>query len=86
MADGNVGTAPDARMEKRAAMRRATLQLVLGVVLLDAIAMLCYYAAVAHASNQVKMIFTGVWTVLTAITVALLLKRVRRARHGLMTR
>ena len=86
MADGKAGTTTDARMAKRAAMRRATLQLVLGVVLLDAIAMLCYYAAVAHASNQVKMIFTGVWTVLTAITVALLLKRVRRARHELMTR
>ena len=86
MADGNVGQITDARIEKRAAMRRATLQLVFGVVLLDAVAMLCYYAAVVHASNQVKMIFTGVWTVLTAVTVALLLKRVRRARHGLMAR
>ena len=76
----------DARLERRAAMRRATLHLVLGVVLLDAFAMLCYYAAVAHASNQVKMIFTGVWMLLTAFTVALLLKRVRKARHGLMTR
>ncbi len=81
-----MGTGADARMAKRAAMRRATLQLVGGVVLLDAVAMLCYYFAVAHASNQVKMIFTGVWTVLTAITVALLLKRVRQARHGLMAR
>ena len=66
-------------------MRRATLHLVLGVVLLDAIAILCYYVAVAHASNQVKMVFTGAWMLLTAFTVALLLKRVRQARHGMMT-
>ena len=62
------------------------MQLVLGVVLLDAIALLCYYAAVVHASHQVKMIFTGVWTVLTALTVAVLLKRVRKARHATMMR
>ena len=86
MTDGDAGTSTDGRLERRVAMRRATLHLVLGVAVLDAIAMLCYYAAVAQASNQVKMIFTGVWTVVTAITVMLLLKRVRRARHGSMAR
>ena len=85
MADGNAGSMMNARVQRRAAMRRATLQLVLGVVLLDAVAMVCYYVAVVHASYQVKMIFTWTWTVLTAITVGLLLTRVRKARHGTMT-
>ena len=75
-------TTDEARTAKRAAMRRATLHLVLGVGLLDTIAMVGYYAVVVHAPDRMKWIFTGVWTVLTAVVVAVLLKRVREARHG----
>ena len=71
-----------ARIAKRAAMRRATLHLVLGIALLDAIAMLTYYTAIVHAPERTKMIFTGVWTVMTALVVAVLLGRVRRVRRG----
>jgi hypothetical protein len=76
----------DARAAKRAAMRRATLQLVFGVVVLDAVAMLSYYFVVAHAEPKVKTVFTGLWTVATVILVMVLLKRVRKARFGPTTR
>lgn len=82
MAGTDAGAANDAQRAKRVAMRRATLQLILGVGLLDSIAMLGYYAAIVHAPDRTKMIFTGVWTVLTALVVAVLLKRVRRVRQG----
>ena len=77
------GTANDPRTVKRAAMRRATLHLVLGVGLLDSLAMLGYYVVIVHAPDRTKMIFAGVWTLLTALVVVVLLKRVRRARQGL---
>jgi hypothetical protein len=68
--------------ERRAAMRKATLQLVLGVVLLDAIALGIYYlGGIEHAGTQAKRTFTWVWLVATAITVAFLLRRVRAFRH-----
>jgi hypothetical protein len=76
-----------ARVAKRGALGRAarppaTLHLVLGVGLLDTLAMAGYYVAIVHAPERTKWIFTAVWTVLTAVVVAVLLKRVRRARHG----
>jgi len=37
-------------------MRRATLHLVLGVALLDAIAKTTYYAAIVHAPERTKMV------------------------------
>ena len=68
---------------RRAAMRKATLQLVLGVVLLDAVALGIYYlGGIEHGSTQAKNIFTGVWLVATAITVAFLLRRVRALRYA----
>ena len=76
----------DARRATRAAMRRASLHLVLGVALLDTIALLGYYAAIVHAPERTKMIFAVVWTLLTALVVAVLLKRVRKARYALTTR
>jgi hypothetical protein len=64
-------------------MRKATLQLVLGVVLLDAVALGIYYlGGIEHGSTQAKNIFTGVWLVATAITVAFLLRRVRALRYA----
>ena len=63
-------------------MRRTTLQLVLGIVLLDAVAIGTYYLAdIAHRASQTQTIFVVVWTAATAITVAVLLRRVRLARR-----
>ncbi|MDB4913733.1 MAG: hypothetical protein JWM95_1377 [Gemmatimonadetes bacterium] len=73
--------ADEARAAKLAVLRRATIQLVVGVVLLDALALACYYGFnIAHAVRKTQMTFTVAWTVMTALTVAFLLKRVRAAR------
>ena len=69
-------------MTKRAAMRRAMLNLVLGVVAVDAVALGVYYLAIVHAEPRIRLFFTVVWTVATALVVAILLKRVRKARFG----
>lgn len=63
-------------------MRRATLHLVLGVGALDTVAMIGYYYIIMNAEPKTKMLFTGIWTVLTVIVVMVLLRRVRRARFG----
>lgn len=68
--------------ERRAALRTATLHLVLGVIALDAVALGIYYlGGIAHSSTSTRTIFVGVWTAATAITVAVLLRRVRQARR-----
>jgi len=67
-------------------MRRATLHLVLGVAVLDTVAMLGYYFLIAHAEPRTKMLFTAIWTVLTVIVVMTLLRRVRKVRYGLPPR
>ncbi|MFL5608853.1 MAG: hypothetical protein ACJ8AD_20520 [Gemmatimonadaceae bacterium] len=73
----------DPRAGRRAALRRATLQLVLGVVALDAVALAIYYlGGVVSASPSTRQTFVVVWTVATAITVAVLLRRVRAARFS----
>lgn len=67
--------------ERKAALRRATLHLVLAVVLLDAVAIGIYYLAdILHRPQQTQIVFVAVWTAATAITVAVLLRRVRLAR------
>jgi hypothetical protein len=67
--------------ERRAKLRTATLHLVLGVVALDAVALLIYYGVdIAHGPDRTRTIFVAIWTFATAITVAFLLKRVREAR------
>ena len=59
------------------------LHLVIGVVLLDAIAMGIYYlAGIPHAPRKTQTIFVVVWTIATALTVAFLLRRVRAARFA----
>jgi hypothetical protein len=71
----------DPRALRRAALRRATLRLVLGVVVLDALALAVYeLGGIAHTAPRTQTIFTAVWTAATAITVAVLLRGVRRAR------
>jgi hypothetical protein len=73
----------DPRAARRAALRKATLQLVLGVVVLDAVALGIYYlGGIEHGSTPAKQIFTAVWLVATAFTVAVLLKRVRTIRFA----
>jgi hypothetical protein len=63
-------------------MRRTTLQLVIGVVVLDAVAIGIYSLSdMAHRPTQTQTIFVAVWTAATAITVTFLLKRVRIARR-----
>ena len=69
--------------ERRAALRKAVLQLVLGIVVLDAVVIGIWYAAgISHARYNTRMGFTVVWTIATALTVAVLLRRVRRIRMG----
>ncbi|HEX5972393.1 MAG TPA: hypothetical protein VFY85_10735 [Gemmatimonadaceae bacterium] len=68
--------------ERKAAMRRTTLHLVLGVVLLDAVAIGAYVLTdMAHRPQKTQTIFVVVWTAATAVTVAFLLRRVRLARR-----
>ena len=63
-------------------MRRTTLHLVLGIVLLDALAIGIYYLAdILHRPQQTQVVFVAVWTAATAVTVAVLLRRVRLARR-----
>lgn len=82
MTDGVQGATTDAGNAKRTAMRRATLQLVIGVGLLDTLAMVGYYFLIVHAPPKTKMLFTGLWTIATVLVVMVLLKRVRTARFA----
>jgi hypothetical protein len=69
--------------ERKAALRKAVVQLVAGVVLLDAVALAIWYGTgMAHARYQTRMTFTVGWTIATALTVAFLLRRVRVIRMG----
>lgn len=71
------------RAAKRADIRRATLRLIIAVVALHSVALAVYYLTdMAHAASRIRMTFTLVWTFATALTVAVLLKRVRQARFG----
>jgi EamA domain-containing membrane protein RarD len=73
----------DPRAAQRASLRRAVLHLVLGVVALDVVAMSVYYfAGIEHASYRTRMTFVVAWSVVTALTVAFLLRRVRAVREA----
>ena len=75
-------SADETRAGRRAALRRATLHLVLGVVVLDAVALGLFYGlGIPNGSEHTRTIFVAVWTFATAITVAFLLRRVRQARY-----
>ena len=64
-------------------MRKAVAQLIGGILLLDAVALAIWYGAgLAHARYNTRMTFTIVWTIATALTVAFLLRRVRKIRVG----
>jgi len=65
-------TAPTdtAKTERRATLRRVTLQLVVGVCALDGLALAVYFlAGIAHAGSHTRMTFSVVWTVATALVV-----------------
>ena len=71
----------DPRAPQRNALRRAVLQLVMAVVLLDAVAMTVFYGAgIAHAPTRTRNLFLIAWSVATAVVVLILLRRVRRVR------
>jgi hypothetical protein len=69
--------------ERRLALRKAVFHLVLAVVVLDAVALGIYYLGdIEQGSTRTRQIFTVVWAFATAITVAVLLRRVRAIRFS----
>jgi hypothetical protein len=59
------------------------MQLVGGVVLLDAVALAIYYFAnLEHAAPKVRLYFTATWTIVSLMVVLTLLKRVRKLRYS----
>ena len=77
----------DPRAAQRATLRRVVLQLVAGVLAVHATALAIYYfGGVEQAAPRTRTMFVGVWTFATAITVAALLRRVRKVRNASRTR
>ena len=71
----------DPRAPQRNALRRAVLRLVVSVVMLDAVAMTIYYGAgLAHGPARTRNVFLIGWSVVTAILVGVMLRRVRKVR------
>ena len=76
-------TPVDPRAPQRAALRRAVLNLVIGVVVLDAIAMsLFYLTGIVHGPERIRWFFVIAWSVATAIVVMVLLRKVRAVRFA----
>ena len=73
----------DPRAPQRAALRRAVLNLVAGVIVLDAVAMsIFYFAGIAHGPERTRWYFVIAWSIATAVVVMVLLRRVRRVRFA----
>jgi hypothetical protein len=71
----------DPRAPQRTALRRAVLKLVMSVILLDAVAMTIFYGAdIAHGPARTRNVFLIAWSVVTALLVGILLRRVRKVR------
>ena len=71
----------DPRAPQRVALRRAVLQLVMSVVLLDAVAMTVFYGAgIVHSPTRTRNIYLIGWSVVTALLVGVMLRRVRKVR------
>jgi len=71
----------DPRAPQRTALRRAVLNLVASVILLDAVAMsIFYFAGIAHGPERTRWLFVIAWSIATAIVVMVLLRNVRRVR------
>jgi len=57
------------------------LNLVIGVVILDAIAMSIFYlTGIVHGPERTRWYFVIAWSIATAVVVMVLLRRVRRVR------
>ena len=64
-------------------LKKYLVQLVVGVVVLDAVMMGLYYGfSVPSRPEKTQQAFVGVWVVLTLIVVTTLMKKIRRARLG----
>jgi hypothetical protein len=62
-------------------VKKYLLQLIVGVVVLDAIMIGLYYGlSVRLRPERTQQIFVAVWLVVTLIVVATLMKKIRRAR------
>ena len=73
----------DPRAPQRAVLRRAVLNLVASVILLDAVAMsIFYFAGIAHGPERTRWYFVIAWSIATAVVVMVLLRRVRRVRFA----
>jgi hypothetical protein len=71
----------DPRAPQHNALRRAVLKLVMSVILLDAVAMTIFYGAdIAHGPTRTRNIFLIAWSIVTALLVGILLRRVRKVR------
>ena len=69
--------------EHSARVKREVITLIVLVLTVDGIFIAGYFAAnLAHASDMVKVIYTGVWTVITMIVVLRGLARIRSLRGG----
>jgi hypothetical protein len=82
MAGERAPVTEETRLAKRTAMRRATLQLIIGVGILDTVAMGVFYMFFKDAPSDRRIVFTVVWTIITALVVMVLLRRVRKARFA----
>jgi len=59
------------------------IQLIIGVVVLDAIMIGLYYGfSMSLRPERTQQIFVAVWVVLTLVVVTTLMKKIRRARRG----
>jgi hypothetical protein len=73
----------DPRAPQRTALRRAVLNLVIGVVVLDAIAMSIFYlTGIVHGPERTRWVFVIAWSIATAVVVAVLLRNVRKVRFA----
>ena len=59
------------------------LRLVIAVVLLHAVAMTIYYGTgIAHGPSRTRNIYLITWSVVTAVVVGVMLRRVRLVRYA----
>jgi CDP-diglyceride synthetase len=63
-------------------LKRYLLTLVIGVAVLDAVAIGLYYGLhIAYRPEKTQQEFIAVWVVLTLIVVTTMMKRIRQARR-----
>ncbi len=68
-------------------LKRYLLMLVVGVVVLDGVAIGLYYALrIADRPIKTQEVFVAVWVVLTLVVVTTMMKRIRQARRRVSRR